>query len=140
MLMVGLFYSGMNKWECTGSYFSRMIDGSTSSLTSKPFLPPAKSRVTPDANDPPSQLFTQIPKFEELSDSTKLLYHDDKSKYNRIARKGGKTLYFARSGMTGETWVPLIEKAYAKLHGNYDHLDGGFDGEALEELTGFVPF
>ena len=36
--------------------------------------------------------------------------------------------------------MPLIEKAYAKLHGNYDHLNGGSDGEALEELTGFVPF
>ena len=53
MLMAGLFYSGMNKWECTDSYFSRMIDGSTSSLTSKLFLPLSKSRVTPDANDPP---------------------------------------------------------------------------------------
>ena len=42
--------------------------------------------------------------------------------------------------MTGETWVPLIEKAYAKLHGNYDHLNGGSEAEALEELTGFVPF
>ena len=36
--------------------------------------------------------------------------------------------------------MPLIEKAYAKLHGNYDHLNGGFEAEALEELTGFVPF
>ena len=36
--------------------------------------------------------------------------------------------------------MPLIEKAYAKLHGNYDHLNGGSEAEALEELTGFVPF
>ncbi|KIK02387.1 hypothetical protein K443DRAFT_677628 [Laccaria amethystina LaAM-08-1] len=84
------------------------------------------------------QLFTQIPKFEELSEGEKALYHDDKANYNRIARKGGKTLHFARSGVTGETWVPLIEKAYAKLHGNYDHLNGGSEAEALEELTGGV--
>ena len=36
--------------------------------------------------------------------------------------------------------MPLIEKAYAKLHGNYDHLNGGSEAEALEELTGFVLF
>ena len=50
----------------------------------------------------------------------------------------GKTLTFVRSGKNGETWVPLFEKAYAKLHGNYNHLQGGFEFEALEDITGFV--
>jgi hypothetical protein len=83
-------------------------------------------------------LYTSIPKFEELSGSEKALYHGDKEKYNKIARKGGKSLYFARSGTSGETWVPLIEKAYAKLHGDYNSLSGGFSGEAIEDLTGSV--
>ena len=58
--------------------------------------------------------------------------------YNKLSRHGGKGLYFARSGTEGETWVPLIEKAYAKLHGNYESLVGGFPSEAVEDLTGYV--
>ena len=33
---------------------------------------------------------------------------------------------------------PLIEKAYAKFHGDYQSLDGGSGDEALEDLTGCV--
>ncbi|RDB16001.1 Calpain-9 [Hypsizygus marmoreus] len=83
-------------------------------------------------------LFTSIPKFEELRIEERALYHDDKDTYNQSARKHGNSLYFARSGTNGETWVPLIEKAYAKLHGNYAALHGGFTGEAIEDLTGGV--
>lgn len=84
------------------------------------------------------QLFWSIPKFEELNGDEKKLYHNDKDIYNSIARKGGKGLHFARSGTAGETWVPLIEKAYAKLHGDFASLDGGHMSEAIEDLTGGV--
>jgi hypothetical protein len=67
------------------------------------------------------------------------IYHNDKDAYNRSARRTGKSLFFARSGTGGETWVPLVEKAFAKLHGNYAALDGGQSGEAVEDLTGYVP-
>ncbi|KAJ8088926.1 hypothetical protein PM082_014173 [Marasmius tenuissimus] len=83
-------------------------------------------------------LFTSVPKFEELHAREKKLYHNDKEQYNKSARKNGKGLYFGRSGTQGETWVPLFEKAYAKLHGSYGSLDGGFASEAIEDLTGGV--
>ncbi|KAF8210761.1 hypothetical protein K438DRAFT_2011307 [Mycena galopus ATCC 62051] len=100
-------------------------------------------------------LYTAIPKYEEFNSSEKALYHNDKELYNKAARKGSQTLYFAKSGTDGETWVPLIEKvsprpfappfsltiifeAYAKLHGDYASLSGGYACEAIEDLTGGV--
>lgn len=35
-----------------------------------------------------------------------------------------------------ETWVLIMEKSWAKLHGNYAKIDGGFAREPLHDLTG----
>lgn len=80
----------------------------------------------------------QVPKFESLTPDEQKLYHSDPNLYNSVARKGGKVLYFARSEADGETWVPLIEKAYAKLHGNYASMNGGRAMQGIEDLTGGV--
>jgi Calpain family cysteine protease len=39
---------------------------------------------------------------------------------------------------SNETWVPLIEKAYAKFYGNYSYLSFGLTMHAMEDLTGGV--
>ncbi|CAE6428735.1 unnamed protein product [Rhizoctonia solani] len=83
-------------------------------------------------------LYTRIPKFEELWGEQKDLYHGDKEKFDARARVGGKTLFFARSKTENETWLPLLEKAYAKLHGDYQALEGGWDSEAIEGMTGGI--
>jgi hypothetical protein len=46
---------------------------------------------------------------------------------------------FARCRDPEELWVPLIEKSYAKLHGSYKSLIGGYVHSAVADITGFMP-
>jgi len=45
---------------------------------------------------------------------------------------------YARCVDPQEFWVPLIEKAYAKLHGCFEILNGGDMGEGMVDLSGGV--
>jgi hypothetical protein len=58
--------------------------------------------------------------------------------YRRAHQTGSKALHFASCANDNETWLPLLEKAYAKVHGDYDAITGGISGEAVEDLTGGV--
>src|ERR1700712_4145409 len=56
--------------------------------------------------------------------------------FRESLRKGSNALYFASCKDSNETWLPLLEKAYAKAHGDYQAIEGGFAGEGIEDLTG----
>lgn len=79
----------------------------------------------------------------ESSDEEKRIFwmvnkHDAEEKYKKANQTGSKALYFAQCSSENETWLPLLEKAFAKAHGDYSSIDGGFTGEAIEDLTGGV--
>ncbi|CAG8485891.1 17883_t:CDS:2 [Cetraspora pellucida] len=63
---------------------------------------------------------------------------DDQLFINGKDEKGNWKLTFAKSSVENETWQPLIEKAFAKLHGDYESISGGFTGHGMEDLTGGV--
>ncbi|KAF9888086.1 hypothetical protein FE257_009351 [Aspergillus nanangensis] len=64
--------------------------------------------------------------------------NDTEEEYRRVWQIGSRALYFAQCVDDNETWLPLLEKAYAKAHGDYSSIEGGFVGEAIEDLTGGV--
>lgn len=61
----------------------------------------------------------------------------DEEKLRDGMQRGGEALYFSHC-KSNETWLPLIEKAYAKAHGDYCAIEGGSASEGIEDLTGGV--
>ncbi|RSL78520.1 hypothetical protein CDV31_017264 [Fusarium ambrosium] len=58
--------------------------------------------------------------------------------HRRTYQTGSKALFFAQCRDQNETWVPLMEKAYAKAHGDYASLSRGWMSEGLEDLSGNI--
>jgi hypothetical protein len=56
---------------------------------------------------------------------------DTEEEYRKVWQTGSRALYFAQCSDDNETWLPLLEKAYAKAHGDYTAIEGGFVGYVI---------
>ena len=88
--------------------------------------------------------FWKLDSFKEYGLYVCVFYKDCSVKYVVIDDRlpivsKTKRLIFSSGRDPNELWVPLIEKAYAKLHGCYRSLIGGYSHYALGDLTGFSP-
>ncbi|RBR26534.1 uncharacterized protein FIESC28_00651 [Fusarium coffeatum] len=87
-------------------------------------------------------LYLQAPCWDSPSIQRTLLQQtgrvDAEDEFKQTHQTGSKALFFGQCTDQNETWVPLIEKAYAKAHGDYAALAGGWIGEGLEDLSGGV--
>ncbi|KAF9980083.1 hypothetical protein BGZ65_005576, partial [Modicella reniformis] len=63
---------------------------------------------------------------------------DDQLFYTIDPRSFKNSPYFSACREERETWLPLMEKAYAKIHGDYKTIEGGQTSEGIEDLTGGV--
>ncbi|KAI8627354.1 cysteine proteinase [Xylariaceae sp. FL1651] len=88
------------------------------------------------------KLYLTSPNWDSPSMQRDLLNQIDRDSPERDYRKtyqtGSKALFFGQCKNQNETWVALFEKAYAKAHGDFGSLAGGWIGEGIEDLTGGV--
>ena len=55
---------------------------------------------------------------------------------DQIPVQDNSTPINSRPSVSGEWWLPLLEKAYAKVSGNYANLNSGLQAESMRLLTG----
>ncbi|KAK0717300.1 hypothetical protein B0T26DRAFT_646798 [Lasiosphaeria miniovina] len=83
-------------------------------------------------------LFLKEPDFSALGGSICDPTNSVMSTYRKANQTGSEALYFASCRDANETWLPLMEKAYAKAHGDFHSIWGGWVGEGVEDLTGGI--
>jgi len=78
-------------------------------------------------------LYVDVSDYEEWYS---FCFHEKEEAYKKTKQTGSSALYYGHCTDPNETWVPLIEKAYAKLHGDYEAIIGGWANQGIVDLTG----
>lgn len=93
------------------------------------------------------KLYLECPDYDDCDDYRRMAWDSSHSKidpslkregFRKAFQAGSDALFYGSCSDPNETWVPLLEKAFAKAHGDYTSIAGGWPGEGLEDLTGGI--
>ncbi|KAL2074912.1 hypothetical protein VTL71DRAFT_8692 [Oculimacula yallundae] len=93
------------------------------------------------------KLYLSAPDYDDCDDARRAVWDSahfrldpevSRVEYRKTFQMGSDALYFASCAHPQETWVPLLEKAFAKAHGDFEVIAGGWPGEGVEDLTGGI--
>lgn len=80
------------------------------------------------------KLYLRMEDYDFSDEQTRRLWEDNRIRcdseedYRREFQSNSRALWFAQSTHPDETWVPLLEKAFAKAHGDYGSIESGTVG------------
>lgn len=83
------------------------------------------------------KLYLTNPDYDDCNDDRRSVWdrshgrldpETSRTEYKKTFQTGSDALFFGSCANPNETWVPLIEKAFAKIHGDYDSINGGWPG------------
>ncbi|EME84520.1 uncharacterized protein MYCFIDRAFT_187499 [Pseudocercospora fijiensis CIRAD86] len=83
-------------------------------------------------------LYLTAQDFHTANDKNDNLNCERCDSYRAENQSGSNALHFAKCQNASQIWLPLLEKAFAKLHGDFYALRGGMPDEGIEDLTGGV--
>jgi hypothetical protein len=92
------------------------------------------------------KLYITAPDYDDCDDERRAVWDRSHSRldpavlrdeYRKTFQSNSDALFFGSCADPNETWVPLIEKAFAKAHGDFNAIDGGWPGHvSLLSLPG----
>ena len=80
------------------------------------------------------KLFLRVAEYEGLGKIERNTWEDHRIRveavedYRKMFQTNSRALVYGHSSHPDETWVPLLEKAFAKAHGDYQSITGGSFG------------